>query len=62
MHLTLSLTNFQYLFTDELYGLSYLFSMRTAFFSTLVCLAARLSDGLRDRAHLQGRPRTSCCS
>jgi putrescine transport system permease protein len=39
IHLTLSLGNFQYLFTDEVYGLSYLYSIRTAFFSTLICLA-----------------------
>jgi putrescine transport system permease protein len=39
IHLTLSLANFQYLFTDEIYGVSYLYSIRTAFFSTLVCLA-----------------------
>ena len=39
IHLTLSLSNFQYLFTDEIYGVSYLYSIRTAFFSTLVCLA-----------------------
>jgi putrescine transport system permease protein len=39
IHLTLSLSNFQYLFTDEVYGLSYIYSIRTAFFSTLICLA-----------------------
>jgi putrescine transport system permease protein len=39
IHLTLSLGNFKYLFTDEVYGLSYLYSIRTAFFSTLICLA-----------------------
>ena len=39
IHLTLSLANFKYLFTDDLYGLSYVYSIRTAFFSTLVCLA-----------------------
>ena len=39
IHLTLSLGNFQYLFTDQVYGLSYIYSIRTAFFSTLVCLA-----------------------
>ena len=39
IHLTLNLGNYKYLFTDELYGLSYLYSLRTAFFSTLVCLA-----------------------
>jgi putrescine transport system permease protein len=39
IHLKLSLGNFQYLFTDEVYGLSYLYSIRTAFFSTLICLA-----------------------
>jgi putrescine transport system permease protein len=38
IHFTLSLGNFKYLFTDELYGLSYVYSMRTAFFSTLICL------------------------
>jgi putrescine transport system permease protein len=38
IHFTLSLANFRYLFTDELYGLSYAYSIRTAFFSTLVCL------------------------
>jgi putrescine transport system permease protein len=39
IHLTLSLNNFKYLFTDEMYGLSYIYSIKTAFFSTLVCLA-----------------------
>jgi putrescine transport system permease protein len=39
IHLTLSLGNFKYLFTDEVYGLSYIYSIRTAFFSTLICLA-----------------------
>jgi putrescine transport system permease protein len=39
VHLTLNLGNFKYLFTDEVYGLSYLYSLKTAFFSTLICLA-----------------------
>lgn len=30
--------NFKYLFTDPVYGLAYLYSIRTAFFSTLICL------------------------
>jgi putrescine transport system permease protein len=38
LHLTLDLNNFRRLFTEELYGLAYLFSLRTAFFSTLTCL------------------------
>jgi len=38
IHLTLSLGNFKYLFTDEVYALSYVYSIRTAFFSTLICL------------------------
>src|ERR1700728_2928244 len=38
IHLTLNLGNFKYLFTDEVYGLSYLYSLKTAFFSTLICL------------------------
>src|SRR5277367_206676 len=37
--LTLNLGNFKYLFTDEVYGLSYFYSIKTAFFSTVVCLA-----------------------
>ena len=37
-HLALNFENFRYLFTDEVYGLSYLYSLKTAFFSTLVCL------------------------
>jgi putrescine transport system permease protein len=38
INLTLNLGNFKYLFTDEVYGLSYLYSLKTAFFSTLICL------------------------
>src|SRR5580658_8471569 len=39
LQLTLSPSNYQYLFTDEVYGYAYLYSLRTAFFSTLICLA-----------------------
>src|SRR5882762_8982839 len=39
INLTMNLGNFKYLFTDEVYGLSYLYSLKTAFFSTLICLA-----------------------
>ncbi len=38
IHLTLNLGNFKYLLTDEVYGLSYLYSIKTAFFSTIICL------------------------
>src|SRR6202453_1270052 len=38
IHLTLNLGNFKDLFTDEGYGLSYFYSLKTAFFSTLICL------------------------
>ena len=40
-HLQLSVTfaNFRYLLTDEVYGVAYLYSLKTAFFSTLICLA-----------------------
>jgi putrescine transport system permease protein len=38
IHFTLSLGNFKYLFTDEVYGISYIYSIKTAFFSTLICL------------------------
>src|ERR1700722_4837081 len=38
IHLTLNLGNFKYLFTDEVFGLSYFYSLKTAFFSTLICL------------------------
>jgi putrescine transport system permease protein len=39
IHLTLNFGNFKYLFTDEVYGLSYYYSIKTAFFSTVICLA-----------------------
>src|SRR6204780_4800343 len=39
INLTLNLGNFKYLFSDEVYGLSYFYSLKTAFFSTLICLA-----------------------
>ncbi|MDE2304077.1 MAG: ABC transporter permease subunit [Gammaproteobacteria bacterium] len=38
IRLSLNLGNYRYLFTDDLYILSYLYSLRTAFFSTLICL------------------------
>lgn len=38
LHLKLNFGNFRYLFTDDVYALSYVYSLRTAFFSTLVCL------------------------
>ena len=38
LHLSLSLANYKYLLTDEVYAVSYLYSIRTAFFSTLLCL------------------------
>ena len=39
-HVSIAVTaaNYRYLLTDELYGVSYLYSLRTAFFSTLICL------------------------
>ncbi|HET9391429.1 MAG TPA: ABC transporter permease subunit [Steroidobacteraceae bacterium] len=39
LHLSVSLANYKYLFTDEVYGFAYLYSLKTAFFSTLICLA-----------------------
>ncbi|HEY3731886.1 MAG TPA: ABC transporter permease subunit [Steroidobacteraceae bacterium] len=39
LHLQISLANYQYLFTDDVYGVAYLYSLKTAFFSTLICLA-----------------------
>jgi len=38
LHLALSLANYKYLLTDEVYAVSYLYSIKTAFFSTLLCL------------------------
>src|SRR5579863_3630642 len=38
LHLAISLGNYKYLFTDEVYGVAYLYSLKTAFFSTLICL------------------------
>jgi putrescine transport system permease protein len=39
LHLSISLANYKYLFTDEVYGVAYLYSLKTAFFATLICLA-----------------------
>ena len=39
LQLTVSLANFKYLLTDDVYGVAYLYSLKTAFFSTLICLA-----------------------
>ena len=49
-HLELHWDAYQFLFTDALYVSSYLYSLKVAAVSTLWCLAARLSHGLRDRA------------
>jgi putrescine transport system permease protein len=38
LQFTLSLANYQYLFTDDVYGVAYLYSLKTAFLSTLICL------------------------
>lgn len=39
IQVSVSLANFKYLLTDEVYGIAYLYSLKTAFFSTLICLA-----------------------
>ncbi|MBS0614884.1 MAG: ABC transporter permease subunit [Proteobacteria bacterium] len=39
LNVQLHLGNYKYLFTDEVYVIAYLYSLRTAFFSTLICLA-----------------------
>jgi putrescine transport system permease protein len=38
LRLVVSLANYKYLFTDEVYAVSYLYSIKTAFVSTLLCL------------------------
>jgi putrescine transport system permease protein len=38
LHLIVSLSNYKYLFTDEVYAVSYLYSIKTALISTLLCL------------------------
>ncbi len=38
LRLNVSLGNYRYLLTDEVYGVAYLYSLRTAFFSTVICL------------------------
>jgi len=38
LRIAISLGNYRYLLTDEVYGVAYLYSLRTAFFSTLICL------------------------
>jgi putrescine transport system permease protein len=39
LQLSITLANYKYLLTDEVYGVAYLYSLKTAFFSTLICLA-----------------------
>src|SRR5258706_13553819 len=39
LHVAARLDNYRYLITDKVYALSYLYSLKTAFFSTLICLA-----------------------
>jgi putrescine transport system permease protein len=39
LRLSISLANYRYLLTDEVYGVAYLYSLKTAFFATLICLA-----------------------
>jgi putrescine transport system permease protein len=39
LRIAISLGNYRYLLADEVYGVAYLYSLRTAFFSTLICLA-----------------------
>lgn len=36
--LSINLGNYAYLFTDDVYAISYLYSIKTAFFSTIACL------------------------
>ena len=38
LQLAISLANYKYLLTDEVYGVAYLYSLKTAFFATLICL------------------------
>ncbi|HUA90148.1 MAG TPA: ABC transporter permease subunit [Steroidobacteraceae bacterium] len=38
LRLDVHFDNYRYLLTDEVYGLAYLYSLRTAFFSTVICL------------------------
>jgi putrescine transport system permease protein len=37
-HINTTLDSYRYLFTDDVYALSYVYSLRTAFFATLICL------------------------
>ncbi|HEY6482254.1 MAG TPA: ABC transporter permease subunit [Steroidobacteraceae bacterium] len=39
LQLAVSLANYRYLLTDDVYAVAYLYSLKTAFFSTLICLA-----------------------
>ena len=38
LRIAISLGNYRYLLTDQVYGVAYLYSLRTAFFSTVICL------------------------
>ena len=53
-------STYSFLFTDSLYVSSYLYSLKVAAISTMLCLLHRLSDGLRHRARRRRR-RATCC-
>jgi len=50
------------LFTDEVYGLSYLYSLKTAFFSTPYLPGPGLSDGLWHRSNFKSTQSILCSS
>jgi putrescine transport system permease protein len=46
LQLSFSLGNYRYLLTDEVYGVAYLYSLRTAFFSTLIARRPKSQQAL----------------
>ena len=62
IHFTLNLGNFRYLFTDEVYGLSYVYSLQDRVFLDAHLPAARLSHGLCHRPNLEEHAKHLCCS
>jgi putrescine transport system permease protein len=56
----LNFSNYAFLLTDDLYVSSYLYSVKVAAISRIAVPAARLPDGLCDRA-FHARPCAACC-
>ena len=51
LRLVVSLANYRYLFTDEVYAVSYFYSIKTALISTLLCLLLGQDTEMKQQRH-----------